>query len=106
MNTWLKDANALIDDGNIVEMAKARFYSMVPKALDVYHQALKLGAVMPDASRIGAAKDVLKERGVITDKQILELEVVTKDDKELEDEIARIVVDRFKPINPGGSSQN
>ena len=69
IKNWLADAKKVIDgDDNMVEMAKIRFQTMVPQALDVYHKALEIGSIFPKSEHIGAAKDVLKERLVITDK--------------------------------------
>ena len=66
IKNWLKDANQVINDNNLLEMAKSRFNSFVPKALDVYDRALEIGALFPKSEHIGAAKDVLREHRVIS----------------------------------------
>lgn len=106
ISTWLADAREVIDDGNMLEMAKARFQSMVPQALEVYSKALELGQIAPRAEFIGAAKDVLKNHRVLTEEVDVNLNVSNREDKELEDGIIKALGDRFKPIIPDQPSDN
>lgn len=68
IQAWLKEAKCLLDENQILEMAQKRFQGMVPDALNVYSRALTLGKILPDSTSLGAARDVVKNNSILTDK--------------------------------------
>ena len=101
---WIEDVRGLIDEPMIIEAAKHDLTNLVPEALRYYGRAMQREKV--DMIGLVAATNTLKESGVITEKHRFEVELVRTKDEELEDEIARIITNRFKPFVANGQNQN
>ena len=101
---WIEDVRGLIDEPTIIEAAKHDLTNLVPEALRYYGRAMQRERV--DMIGLVAATNTLKESGVITEKHRVEVELVRTKDEELEDEIARIITNRFKPFVANGQNQN
>ena len=101
---WIEDVRELIDEPTIIEAAKHDLVNLVPDALRYYGRAMQREKV--DMIGLMASTNTLKESGVITEKHRLEVELVGRKDEELEDEVARIISNRFRPFVANRPSQN
>ena len=88
---WLKDIRSKIDETGLIEATKKRLAAMVIPATNVYNRAIQQGQVKADFVSLSAAKDILKNKGIIQDKVTVEHTIKSKDDKDLTDELAVIL---------------
>ena len=91
IDAWLKDMRSKVDETGLIEATKKRLAAMVIPATNVYNRAIEQGQVKADFVSLSAAKDILKNKGIIQDKVTIEHTIKSKDDKDLTDELAVIL---------------
>ena len=91
IDTWLRDMRSKVDETGLIEATKKRLAAMVIPATNVYNRAIEQGQVKADFVSLSAAKDILKNKGIIQDKVTIEHTIKSKDDKDLTDELAVIL---------------
>ena len=87
IQVWLRSAELAVNEEKLIELSKKRVTAMLPKAIGVYDKALDQGQVKADFVGLSAAKDILKNKGVLQDKVEVEHTLKSMDDKDLMDEL-------------------